>query len=660
MPSVEEARRSLESASQARESFDLEGVITHLSAAIRAFAAVGAPREGAMACVHLGDVYANGLGNLTAGRAWFARAEAMLRDEPPCVEQGWVAVAAMGCDMGDPDELLTRARLALDRARQFGDVNLETKALADGGLAHVQAGRVAEGMAMLDEAMALVCGPVDDLDVAGRSACSFFTACYYSADFDRASSWGDLLRTRGLIGLDGPAPVFLSNHCDTVHACLLCELGQWSEAEALLERASDEFAQATGQPGFHSSVLLAELRIRQGRLADAEMLLIGREQTFEGFLPAARLHLRRGDVELAALAARRGLRTMGDDHLRAVELLGVLADAELARGDLDAADDARARLARRVDAVDNPILRARSAPAQARVLVATGDIDGAIELVEAALAALGASGTGAGRAPYQRVLLLIESARLREGRGDQAGARLDADAATAALADLDVVLDPADQALFDRLSQAARRPAPRTASLHRSDKWWTLALDGTEVRLRDTKGLRYLAELLAASGTERHVLDLVDRIEGVGDIDRRAIGDAGEVLDTTARTAYRRRVEALRARIDDALDSDMLDEAEQLQAEHDQLVQQLAQAFGLGGRSRRASSAAERARLNVTRAIRSAITTVCETHPAAGASLDRSIRTGRYCIHDPGVQDPGDLADIRWIVQSGVNETGPG
>ena len=54
-----------------------------------------------------------------------------------------------------PSVLVERAELALDRARRFGDVDLEVKALADGGLAHVQAGRVAEGMAMLDEAMAL-------------------------------------------------------------------------------------------------------------------------------------------------------------------------------------------------------------------------------------------------------------------------------------------------------------------------------------------------------------------------------------------------------------------------------------------------------------------------------------------------------------------------
>src|SRR5690606_29226868 len=113
------------------------------------------------------------------------------------------------------------AELALDRARRFGDVNLEAKALADGGLAHVQAGRVAVGMTMLDEAMALVCGPGDDIDTAGKSVCSFFTACYVACDFDRVGPWTDLLQRRGLMGREAGAPVFVASHCNSVQAALL-------------------------------------------------------------------------------------------------------------------------------------------------------------------------------------------------------------------------------------------------------------------------------------------------------------------------------------------------------------------------------------------------------------------------------------------------------
>jgi hypothetical protein len=168
--------------------------------------------------------------------------------------------------------------------------------------------------------------------------------------------------------------------------------------------------------------------------------------------------------------------------------------------------------------------------------------------------------------------------------------------------------------------------------------------------LPDTKGLRYLAELLASPGAERHALDLVDRVEGVapsGGVDRRALGDAGAVLDAQARLAYRHRIERLRADADDALAGGQLETAEACQTELDQLVSQLASAYGLGGRDRRTASAAERARLNVTRALRSAISKLIETVPDAGAVLDRRVRTGLYCVYAPADDD-----EVRWIVQS--------
>ena len=81
---------------------------------------------------------------------------------------------------------------------------------------------------------------------------------------------------------------------------------------------------------------------------------------------------------------------------------------------------------------------------------------------------------------------------------------------------------------------------------------------------------------------------------------------------------------------------------------------QLARAFGLGGRSRRASSASERARLNVTRALRAATAKLSEALPEAGTVLDERLRTGLYCAYEPGDGD-----DVRWLVQSGVNGARP-
>ncbi|HEV2087160.1 MAG TPA: hypothetical protein VGR21_02495, partial [Cryptosporangiaceae bacterium] len=166
-----------------------------------------------MASARLGGVFASWLGNRVAARSWFARAIRLVEGEPPCLEQGYAALAAMGCDVDDPTVLIDRAELALDRARRFGAVDLEIKALADGGLAHVQVGRVAEGMAMTDEAMALACGgATKDAGVVGKSVCSFFTACYVAADFERVGVWSRALRQRGILGRAPGSQAFLSSH----------------------------------------------------------------------------------------------------------------------------------------------------------------------------------------------------------------------------------------------------------------------------------------------------------------------------------------------------------------------------------------------------------------------------------------------------------------
>ena len=67
------------------------------------------------------------------------------------------------------------------------------------------------------------------------------------------------------------------------------ELGRWGEAEALLTKAQAEFTAAMHTPAWHPDLGLAELRVAQGRLADAEELLLGKDQLLEALLPMARL-----------------------------------------------------------------------------------------------------------------------------------------------------------------------------------------------------------------------------------------------------------------------------------------------------------------------------------------------------------------------------------
>ena len=183
----------------------------------------------------------------------------------------------------------------------------------------------------------------------------------------------------------------------------------------------------------------------------------------------------------------------------------------------------------------------------------------------------------------------------------------------------------------------------------REGDYWSVIFDGHTVRVRDLKGMRYLARLLADPGREYHVLDLVAAETGRGaqvdrsqaaDLPRSALGDAGEILDARAKDAYRRRLAEIDDDIEQARATGDAERAAQADAERDFLVRELARAFGLGGRDRRAASASERARAGVTRAIRQAIARIGEHHPQLGEHLGRTIRTGTYCAYLPDPRAP--------------------
>ena len=170
------------------------------------------------------------------------------------------------------------------------------------------------------------------------------------------------------------------------------------------------------------------------------------------------------------------------------------------------------------------------------------------------------------------------------------------------------------------------------------------------MRVRDLKGMHYLARLLAHPGREFHALDLV-AAESVGvarsessltaELPRTALGDAGEMLDARAKNAYRRRLAEIEDDIEQARALGDAERESQADAERDFLVRELSRAVGLGGRDRRAASASERARVGVTRAIRYAIARIGEHHPLLGEHLNLAIRTGTYCGYLP---DPRAVA----------------
>jgi hypothetical protein len=192
---------------------------------------------------------------------------------------------------------------------------------------------------------------------------------------------------------------------------------------------------------------------------------------------------------------------------------------------------------------------------------------------------------------------------------------------------------------------APKEPGERAdgteAIFRREGEFWTIAYAGKTFRLRDVKGLRYLAFLLGSPGKELHALELAKSAEGLSTTPGRSLASKAEpILDAQAKEAYRRRLEELGEDLQEARDWSDIERIARIEAEIEALTDELARAAGLGGRDREAPSPAERARVSVTKAIRSAIKAIERHNRALGAHLGASIHTGRFCSYAPPGERP--------------------
>ncbi len=381
----------------------------------------------------------------------------------------------MGCDRPDVDDLEASADRALAIALEFGDHNLEVRALADGGLALITQGHLRDGFDRLDSAMAAIAaGEVTDFALAGRCFCSMLSSCDRAGDVNRVDEWVRMMRE--MLGqVPGATPRVLTTHCLLAYGSVLATAGRWTEAEEVMIEALGPTASRSLSHRVETTCNLARVRIEQGRLEEAAVLIAPYEDHVAACEPIARIRVLTGEPELAAAAARRGLKEMKGDALRAAKLLARLVEADLAMGDLEDATLAADRLAELASHAESTTLVGEAALARGRVASAAGDHGAAVGHYEAAREAFVDRPFLAGTAR----LALAESLA---GTGNDAGAIDEARAAAA---------------IFERLG--ANGSSDRAAALLRSL--------GAPVRPRSTDGQERAAAALSAR--EAEVLDLV-------------------------------------------------------------------------------------------------------------------------------------------------------
>lgn len=217
--------------------------------------------------------------------------------------------------------------------------------------------------------------------------CNLLSSCRRVGDLLRADEWAQAAeRHLGLGGEHGPP--FLYAHCRSMLGLLLCDVGRWHEAEVTLRLASKRAGQAGPRSEGQVRAALAELWVLQGRLDDAERLILGRREHPDCLLALASLLLARQQYDQAVGVARQGIRHLGDDRVRTARLLAICVEAELAQDHPSAARLASDEVNALARDRNLPVLHVRAALARGQVAEAGGDRAAAVGAYEDGLRVL--------------------------------------------------------------------------------------------------------------------------------------------------------------------------------------------------------------------------------------------------------------------------------
>ncbi|NOT55801.1 MAG: AAA family ATPase [Deltaproteobacteria bacterium] len=195
---------------------------------------------------------------------------------------------------------------------------------------------------------------------------------------------------------------------------------------------------------------------------------------------------------------------------------------------------------------------------------------------------------------------------------------------------------------------------PGRSRFHHDGDYWTLEYDDTTVRLKDAKGLHYLAYLVLAPDREVHVVDLLAITDprpapSVTDSSRQLIGEQPAIAhthlregmndrprpDSHARAAYKQRLGDLQDEREEAERFNDSGRAAHVQAEIVFIQRELAAAYGLSAHARSSTNAVEKVRKAVTNRIRASLTQIQKAHPALWRHLFTTVKTGTFCSYHP-------------------------
>lgn len=372
----------------------------------------------------------------TVGAACAQRVFGYLDGLEECPEHGLAAWGNgwMLSETGDLDGARAAFDEALEVGRRTGDEGVQGLALLELGHLAVADGRRDDGLALMDQAAAMaMSGTVAPVHV-GFIFCSTIWGCRALADWRRATEWAEA-STRwcereslaGYVGL-----------CRFHRAEISRLHGRLDEAEGEVRTACDELLVQNRSGAAWAFNELGEVLLRRGDLAGSEEAFGRAIELGSDAQPGlARLQLAQGKAE----AAVRGLsRSLDGKALLTREnrpfLLPVHVTAAIAAGDLAAARDSVAELAKLAELLDT------DGP-KAALAVATGELAFADQDAAEAVSQLR---EGIQRwiqldAPYEAAEARVRLAMAYEAERDMEAARLELRAARSGFAEIGAARD---------------------------------------------------------------------------------------------------------------------------------------------------------------------------------------------------------------------------
>jgi DNA-binding CsgD family transcriptional regulator len=363
-------------------------------------------------------------GESAQGSGWLARAQRLLDDGGhECAERGMllIPVAVRAMLSGDVET----AHTTFGEVARYGDTYREADLIAFGrlgvGQALIMRGRVADGVALLDEAMvAVTAGEVSPVS-SGIIYCAVIDACQEVFDLRRAREWTTALSR----WCDSqPDMVPFTGQC-LVHRAEIMQLhGSWPDALETAERARERFLQSREAAVGAALYRLGELRRLRGELTEAVEHY--REASHRGHPTQpglALVRLAQGQLDVAQAAIRRALDET-ELPLGRPRLLSACVEIMLAGNDLTAARAAADELSRIAEDVPAPLLTATAAYAQGSVLLAEGDARSALVALRRAWKAWHELD-----APYESARTRVLIGLTCRALGDEDTARMELDAA---------------------------------------------------------------------------------------------------------------------------------------------------------------------------------------------------------------------------------------